>query len=215
MLGVNKCPERERVTAQSSEQGPVSERAERDGTKLSDSPDISQWAVSGDWWLLSSGPPLTPITPAKLSPALWLQPCLAGTDSTQWMFTNHRDNVRPLTPWHEPSWHQGTQTSGSCSPWGRPSPSPRTRASSRCSPGAPPWPADTSWVTSSVIWPELDIRRRRRLEMTGSELTARNRWWPHRHLNLAKDNGDLMRTIRGVGWSETPDKECKIRDKST
>lgn len=70
MLGVNKCPERERVTAQSSEQGPVSERAERDGTKLSHSPDISQWAVSGDWWLLSSGPPLAQITPAKLSPAL-------------------------------------------------------------------------------------------------------------------------------------------------
>ena len=142
-------------------------------------------------------------------------PAWAGTVSTQWMFTNHRDSVscvRPVTPGHEPSWHR-TQTSGSSSPWGRPSPSPRSRVCSLCSPGPPPWPADTSWVTSSVISLELDIRTR--LEMKALELTARNRWWPHQRPRLAKDNSDLMRTLRGVGWSETPDKECKIRDKST
>ena len=169
--------------------------------------------VSSEWWLvapsLSSGPPLAQITPAKLSPAPALQPAWAGTDSTQWMFTNHRDNgTRSVTPWHEPSW---PPTSGCCSPWGPPSPSSRSRTSSLCSPGQPHWPADTSWASSSVIWPELVTR----IQMKRPELTSvKNRWRPH-HQDPSLANNDLMRTLRGVGWSETPDKECKIRDKST
>ena len=94
------------------EQTPVSERAERDGTQC-DSPDISQWAVGGDRWLLSSGPPLAQITQTSFPQP---QPCLgrhslyavdvykppgqcvmcAPRDSGTWAIMTSHTNIRLL-----------------------------------------------------------------------------------------------------------------------